>query len=217
MSDRLRIRYKKTGKATYISHLDLMSCMKRSMLRAGIELSYSTGFNPHSYISVALPLQVGCASSCELLDFEPLDTTACDVFPEKINKYLPEGLEVIEIYRPERKFAEIAWLEMTCRFYYDKPQQAIRDKIIDCFSAESLQITKKTKSGFKQFDIAPYIRNTDVSGGEDIIVAALVSAQEPSITPADITNAMVVYGISAPDYVMFERIEMFDSDNNVFR
>jgi len=73
MGEKLRIRYEKTGSAVYISHLDLMSCMRRSLLRAGIALRYSSGFNPHPYISVALPLQVGTASLCELLDFEPED------------------------------------------------------------------------------------------------------------------------------------------------
>ena len=65
---KIRLLYSKTGKAKYISHLDLMATMRRALLRAGIELKYSEGFNPHPYMSVALPLPVGCSSICELID-----------------------------------------------------------------------------------------------------------------------------------------------------
>ena len=67
--DKLRLRFEKTGRAVYISHLDLMATMQRAFARAGLELKYSEGFNPHPLISILLPLSVGTASRCELMDF----------------------------------------------------------------------------------------------------------------------------------------------------
>ena len=67
--DKLRLRFEKTGRAVYISHLDLMHTMQRVFSRAGFELKYSEGFNPHPQISIALPLSVGTASECEIMDF----------------------------------------------------------------------------------------------------------------------------------------------------
>ena len=67
--DKLRLRFEKTGRAVYISHLDLMHTMQRVFSRAGFELKYSEGFNPHPQISVVLPLSVGTGSLCELMDF----------------------------------------------------------------------------------------------------------------------------------------------------
>ena len=64
--DKLRLRFEKTGRAVYISHLDLMATMQRAFSRAGLELKYSEGFNPHPLISILLPLSVGTASVCEL-------------------------------------------------------------------------------------------------------------------------------------------------------
>ena len=49
--DKLRLRFEKTGRAVYISHLDLMATMQRAFSRAGLELKYSEGFNPHPLIS----------------------------------------------------------------------------------------------------------------------------------------------------------------------
>ena len=52
--DKLRLRFEKTGRAVYISHLDLMATMQRAFARAGLELKYSEGFNPHPLISILL-------------------------------------------------------------------------------------------------------------------------------------------------------------------
>ena len=41
--DKLRLRFEKTGKAVYISHLDLLHVMQRVFLRAETPLRYSEG------------------------------------------------------------------------------------------------------------------------------------------------------------------------------
>ena len=61
--DKLRLRFQKTGKAVYISHLDLMRVVQRIFLRAGTPIKYSEGFNPHALISICLPLSVAWRAS----------------------------------------------------------------------------------------------------------------------------------------------------------
>ena len=51
-----RVVFEKTGRAKYISHLDLMRTFQHSFIRAGIRIKHTEGFNPHPYISIALPL-----------------------------------------------------------------------------------------------------------------------------------------------------------------
>ena len=65
-----RLRFSKTGRAKYISHLDLMRTFQRAFLRAGIEITHTEGFNPHAFVSIPLPLSVGFASQFEVLEFE---------------------------------------------------------------------------------------------------------------------------------------------------
>ena len=234
MGEKLRIRYEKTGNAVYISHLDLMSCMRRSLLRAGIKLRYSSGFNPHPYISVALPLQVGAASLCELLDFEPEDTENYTELTDRLNKALPEGLKALEIYLPEMKFSTIAWINFlgelnfngSAEEHNDSEQlKRIADQLNDCFSGGALIITKKTKSGSSELDIAPYMSNVNINIGESVLLpsqgtllfSARVSAQNPSITPNDILSAMNMRGIPAPYNAVFTRTQLLNSDMCVFR
>ena len=169
---RLRLRYSKSGRAKYISHLDLMATMKRAFLRAGLELKYSEGFNPHPYISVALPLSVGCSSICELVDFDVLGAPPAAGISAFVNAALPEGIEVLEAYRPSRKFGDIAWAELSGRLVYGAGAAiSAAERLEGHFAAKALVVPKKTKRGTSDIDIAPFIRDISVSaargGGDD--------------------------------------------------
>ena len=43
----VRMRFAKTGRARYISHLDLIRCFQRAVCRAKLPAAYSEGFHPH--------------------------------------------------------------------------------------------------------------------------------------------------------------------------
>lgn len=96
-----RIRFEKTGRAVWMSHLDLMRLMQRAFRRAGVVLHHSQGFTPHAYVSMLLPLSVGMESVCELMEYE-LDGELA-VTPEALNAVLPEGVRVLEVYESTRK------------------------------------------------------------------------------------------------------------------
>ena len=88
--DKLRLRFEKTGRAVYISHLDLMTTMQRGFARAGYRLKYSEGFNPHPLISILLPLSVGAASLCELMDFRLAEDADLHEMPVRLSGALPD-------------------------------------------------------------------------------------------------------------------------------
>ena len=43
-----------TGRAAYLSHLDMQRTLQRALRRADMPLMYSQGFNPHPQIAIAL-------------------------------------------------------------------------------------------------------------------------------------------------------------------
>jgi radical SAM-linked protein len=215
---KVRLQYSKIGKARYISHLDLMAVMRRALLRAGLELKYSEGFNPHPYMSVALPLSVGLGSVCELMDFGLADVIAPDSLPPRINAELPEGLEIANAYMPARKFNDIAWVEISGTLYYDKGAPTrLADRLGERFSEKSVIIAKKTKRGVSDIDIAPFIKGARFSGDDKITMNAMISAQDPSINPDNIISALDgEYSQLAPDFAEFTRIRLFDSEKKDF-
>ena len=219
MDTKMRLRFCKTGKAIYISHLDLMATMQRALLRAGISLKYSEGFNPHPYISIALPMPVGCASLCELMDFQPEQEISAAKLPDKLNTVLPEGIRIVEAYTPHRKSAEIAWLEVAGEWRYgERTQQAIADKLSTRFSADVIMIAKKTKRGEIYTDIAPLIHDITFSDETEVHMRARISAQNPTLNPAGLLGALTgEFADIAPDFTLFRRVEVYDRAMAVFR
>jgi len=209
---KVRIKYSKTGRAKYISHLDLTATLQRALLRAGIKLKYSEGFNPHPYISVALPLSVGFESICEMVDIAVLG----DELPDKNLIKLPEGIVIDEIYVPTQKFNDIKWLEFNGKFNYNrKMNDELVKGINSILSKDSIVISKRTKRGTKDIDIAPHIKDITICYDEDILISAKISTQEPSLNPTDIINAL---GENyKPDYVDIRRIEIYDANMMKFR
>ena len=198
-----RIRFCKQGRAIYISHLDLMHTFQRAFSRAGYNLSYSEGYNPHPSLSIALPLSVGCSSRCEIMDFNGDK-------PEipKLNEALPEGIIVTDIYEPERKASDIKYLKIKGEFFYE---DRIPPDLKAFYEQDEIKVVKKGKKGLTEVDIKPMIRSINFEG---LSLEALICAQNPTLNPDYIAKALGEY---SPDFYRFERIELFDEDLNVFR
>ena len=241
--DKLRLRFEKTGRAVYISHLDLMATMQRAFSRAGLELKYSEGFNPHPLISILLPLSVGTASLCELMDFRLRETAVDPVtpellqdLPERLTAALPEGIRVLEAYASERKSAQLKWLDVEGWLEYDRgaPEP---DALSEFFAQREIIIEKKTKRGMGMTDIRPAIQaisfmpeepgSTEIpgeqktpglAGTEVIFLKGRISAQGPTLNPDHLMAALrQLRPELAPDFASFTRLETWDAEGKLYR
>ncbi len=218
--DKLRLRFRKVGRAVYISHLDLMQTMQRAFFRAGLSLRYSEGYNPHPLLSIALPLSVGTASECELMDFRLREDTDLSALPARLTAVLPEGIEILEAYEFTRKSAELKWLRVRGVFEYDtRDAAAMAEALREFYARDAIVITKKTKRGTGETDIRPAVPEIAFSvTGADVTLDALVSAQEPTLNPELLAEATrQLQSAIAPDFAKFTRLETYDADMRVFR
>ena len=209
--DKLRLKFAKTGRAVYISHLDLMRTMQRVFSRAGVPLKYSEGFNPHAKISIILPLTVGTASQCEYMDFALTDDWDLGSLPEALNPYMPEGIRALEAYQAPCKGAELRWLRLAGVL------KGGRDAAFytDFFAQSSIMVQHRAKRGVRTDDIAPSIklaRFTDASGGVE--AELILHAQEPTVSPE---LMMAALGDDAPAWFRFTRLEAYKEDMTPFR
>ena len=219
--DKLRLRFEKTGRAVYISHLDLMATMQRAFSRAGLELKYSEGFNPHPLISILLPLSVGTASLCELMDFRlrgEADEELLQNLPARLTAVLPEGIRVTEAYPAERKSVQLKWLDIRGTLEYDRGAPA-PEKVQAFFARDELVIERKTKRGVGQTDIRPAVDRIAIAvEGAELILNARISAQEPTLNPDHLIQALrQLQPELQPDFAEFTRLETYDAEHNIYR
>lgn len=217
-----RLRFLKEGNAVWISHLDLMRVFQRSFRRGGILLRHSQGFTPRPYVSIALPLPVGTASRCELLDFDLSegDGTPLAEIPARLNQTLPSGLTVLAAYEEGRKLRELALLEAELVLEYDQSVPLGAEKaVISLIERTSLPVTKHTKRGVAELDIRPMLRRLDArqTGEDELRVVCCVSAQNPTLNPMLLAEAVRLYlPAYAPNFCKASRIEILDASENPF-
>ena len=216
--NKLRMLFSKTGRAIYISHLDVMRTMQRAFLRAGLPLKYSEGFNPHAQISVLLPLSVCVSSVCELMDFSLSEDIPLEELPPRLNAALPEGIEVAAVYEAESKVKNLKWLEIGGRFEYDTEVPEMSE-LESFFAQPEIVIKKRTKRGEGESDIKPGIRSLSFEKDDGaVLLRAVISAQEPTINPELLVSALRQKSPGlAPDFAEFERLEVYDAGMNIFR
>ena len=65
---RLRVRFTKSGRLAYLSHLEITSALERVVRRANLPFAVSNGFSPHMKLSFGSALPVGVGSTCEIFD-----------------------------------------------------------------------------------------------------------------------------------------------------
>ena len=218
--EKLRLLFRKEGRAVYISHLDLMRTMQRAFLRAGYALKYSEGFNPHPLISILLPLGVGTESGCELMDFSLTEGAALSELPGRLNRALPEGIAALSAYAGGRRARELKWLRVSGLLEYDRQTpEAVLPGLAEFFARKSITMIKKTKRGEGESDIAPAIREVAFRpGAGGVALEAVVSAQEPTLNPEHLVNALRQLAPElAPDFAAFRRLEVYDTKMEVFR
>ncbi len=221
MADRLL--FSKTGRARYISHLDLMRTFQRAFSRAKIPIKHTEGFNPHPFVSIALPLSVGYSSQCEILEFGLLEGTDPAEVPARLTAAMPEGIVVHQCYPVERKLKELRYVNYIMTFEYPegRPQES-ESAMAALLGRESLVVKKKSnkaKAGYTEVDLIPLVRSWHIECQSDTMTLDLmVSAQNPGLNPELIRNTFcTIHPEHAPDFVTFHRRDILDEEGRPFR
>ena len=217
-----RALFEKTGSAVYISHLDLMRLFQRAFKRAGLPLTHTKGFNPRPSVSIALPLSLGVESRCELLDFdlEGEKTDNGEILP-RLNAVLVEGVKVLSIYDDVSKLKNLALLDCAVTLEYDFGIPAgAQERIESLFAQDEVIVEKKGKNGITEQNIIPMIRRITLNrvNQKELALNALVCCQNPTLNPMQLSAAVAKYLPDlTPDFVRCCRLEVYDTNENVFR
>ena len=218
---KLRLVFRKEGRAVYISHLDLLRTFQRVFLREGLVLRHSQGFHPHPLVSFAMPLSVGQSSQCEILDFELTEDHNGSGLAERFNEFMPEGIRAVDCFVPKKPVRDLHTLHGEVKFIYDNGVPAdAKEKIEKLFAQESVVISKRTKrKEMADVDIRPMIETLAICEEQGVLrIDARVMAQNPGLNPALLEAAVVRYLPELkPDFVTVHRIEMLDAQGNTFQ
>ena len=200
----VRFFFSKTGRAKYIAHLDMSKCLQRGIKRAGINVWYTEGYNPHMYLNYPLALSLGYESTSEFFDvkMEPDDNNYTEI-KEKLNAVMPEGIEITNVALPKEEPKEIVWATYDMDIYFEKATGA-KKKFTDFINQDRIITEKKSKKGMKEIDLKPTFETISVDGGEDYISFSLK------------INAGIIFNVN-PMLIIDKFCEVYNEEISYFK
>ena len=215
----IRMSFSKTGRAVYISHLDLMRTMQRAIKRSGIPVWYSEGFNPRLYLNFPLALSLGTVGKCEPMDLYITEDISFDELRDRLNDALPDGIQIIKVYEPVNTNKDICGAE----YFLRMSGVNITSLLEEFFGSDTIMIQKHSKKkGMISLDIKQFCKVRDiVSSGENSadFCMKLPAGNDMNINAGAVTDSIIAFcterGVSAEvDYT--ERTKIFCEDDKEF-
>lgn len=221
----VRVWFTKTGRAKYISHLDINRCMTRAVRRAELPLWYTEGYNPHPYMTFSLPLPLGVESLCESMDIRIEDESFTnEMVKAQLDAVMPEGLRVQQVNDRVRKAKEIAYAEYRMCITASEPADAVIDRLRGAIESCQLLAEKKSKSGrkkiIKTINLVEFIKSYSFSSdGRGAVELHMTLSAGPvkNVNPILMLDTVLARAGVIPESVAILRKQLFTEQMEVFQ
>jgi radical SAM family uncharacterized protein/radical SAM-linked protein len=162
---KIRMKFMKTGKLQFVSHLELVHVFYRASRRVGLPLCYSEGFHPMPRIVFAKALSVGVESLSEIVDMELDGRITSSEVKEKLNHSLPEGIRIMEAEEVPLSSSPDFHLRRSVYWIGLKdllPKEEAMVKCEEVLGEEVLFIDQERKGTQRRVDVRPMIGSMEV-------------------------------------------------------
>lgn len=214
-----RIFFEKTGRAKYISHLDMSRAFQRSFKRSGLPLWYTQGFHPHLYLTFGLPISLGYESLCESVDVKFTQEVEPEEILRRLGEALPEGLRAYGVGAPVRKADEITSCDFTVTLRFPgMGWEGVGERFSAFLAQETLVVSKRSKKGTKDVDIRPYIQLLSIEGeGESLrLLLRLAAGNAMNVNPALVVDAFCEWAQLPKGDMDVLRRQLYTADGKIF-
>lgn len=174
---KLRVHYKKVGRAAWLSQLELARALEHAVRRSGLKYAVSEGFSPHMRISFAQALSVGIECADNVFDILLTEYIAPNKCLNALRKASQECLEPISCAYVDNK----APFELSQLSAYSVE---INREVSVVKIPKEITVVKKRKE--KTFEVSHYLDGdveTQNKNGNCILDFRLRNYEEGSLNP----------------------------------
>ena len=205
---KVRLSFYKKDYAKFVSHLDLMKMFQRVFKIAGVDVTFSQGFNPHPKMSIAYPLPVGVTSEEEYLDMQVDSEPDYEKLVKQINSAMPKDIKIIKAWEPKENLNLICYARYNVKVTLENELPNIASLTEGFLERGEIVIDKKTKKGVSATDIRPMIKEiktVNEKGREIDFQFVLSIGEKANLKATGVIEAMEKY---IPEFkVMYTDIE----------
>ena len=156
----ITLKYQKTGRAIYLSHIDVLRHLNRTFRRADIEVEFSQGFNPHMLTKLGIPLPLGMYSNAEYVTVNT--KLSADEFLKRYNEVCVDGMDGLKAFEVEKN-PNLAGKVVFAEYYIPADAMGKKTELENLSKLESLIIAYPTrKEPLKTKDIGGLVKSVRV-------------------------------------------------------
>ncbi len=176
----LRVFWQKTGNARYISHLDTQRAIVRALIRSGLPVYYSQGYNPHPKLVFALPVSIYQEAYYDIFDIDIKEMLPLNKAKEMLSAAMPADMCVIKLAYPQKKLKELCYASYSISLETDCSAEEIEKAF-----AGAVVVEKKSKKKCEITDIKPMIKSISAKNTENgvVLFAVLSAAPDAYLSP----------------------------------
>jgi radical SAM-linked protein len=183
LKDTVTAKFSIGGSLRFLSHQETVTLLQRALVRSGIRLVYSEGFNPRPRLSLPLPRSVGVAARDDMLCVAMESTESgsfdCEAFRKRLQSELPEGIDIEAI---EVASGSMSFYPETADYVFTVKAGSVSEKLSEKVAAlaaqqdcmvERLQPKKGTT---RMVNASDFVESARVEADEIIVRCRITSA-----------------------------------------
>ena len=174
------VEFRIRGDLRFLSHAETARLFQRACIRAGINISYSQGFNPRPQLSLPLPKSVGLELDNDLLCLWMLpdkQTLDCQELKEKLSAQLPTDCCLLSVAISQAKTP--VQPETAVYVFAMKPEyldNELKTTIDRLMQSENLNLDRRIDDigNIRNVNVRPFLEGIQIEG-ENIKVNCRIS------------------------------------------
>jgi radical SAM-linked protein len=157
----ITLAFEKNEKSIYVSHVDILRSINRTIRRAGLQVNYSQGYNRHMIMKLTQPLPFGVMSKEEWVSADIVNDISDEKVMELFNQYCPPYLHAYESYKiyNDPKLAGT----IVASDYFISTEKAINYKAEILEIVKDLELSIEKKDGIITKNVSDLIYKVEVN------------------------------------------------------
>ncbi|MCK4573068.1 MAG: TIGR03960 family B12-binding radical SAM protein [candidate division Zixibacteria bacterium] len=213
--NRFRIRWGRTARYRYMSHLDNIRAIERALRRSKLPVSYSHGYNPTMKLSFGPPLPLGFTSEAEYADIT-LEENLMPIMVDKLKEAMPEGMDILDVKtvlgKTQSLTAALNRVVYHIALEHLPPLKRLQENIARIMEADSLEHERVGKNKTTVIDLRPAVYELAIDETHESLALTLGVGEGGYVRPSELLRYLV-----GDDYDIYleqtlHRREMFRLD-----
>lgn len=203
-----RVNYEVKGPLAFLSHLEMMRLWQRAILRSGLAVAWTNGFNPRPKLSLGPARSVGIEGLSEFFDVDFKEDVSGEELVAKLNAILPEGVAILNarLIPAGTKMLEAVINEARYRveFLNGLPPGA-EQRVADFMAEETVRIVRESPKGSKEIDLRSFVNDIEIKG--DSLELSIRTGTAGSIRVTELLTAFGYWDIMKD--IKIQRLGLF--------